>query len=73
MNPGRVIACGWASSLTVAGPCVRRATTLRRVASDKAQNTWSSTASSAMAARQPAGITGCSMLRRLRSVSWKAT
>lgn len=74
MNPGSDISYGAASSLTLAGPCVRRWTTSRRVASDSAQNTWSSTAGSAMRGpQQPCMSSGCSMLRRLRSVSWKAT
>jgi hypothetical protein len=67
MNPGSDIPYGCASSLTVAGPCVSRSTTLRRVESDSAQNTWSRTASSVI--QRPAGILGCSMLRRLPSVS----
>ena len=45
MNPGSDIGYGCASSLTEAGPCVSRSITPRRVASDSAQNTWSSTAS----------------------------
>ena len=51
MNPGKDIPCGWARSLTVAGPRVSCSTTPRRVASDKAQNTRSRTPASAMAAR----------------------
>jgi hypothetical protein len=49
MNPGSDMACGCASSLTLAGPWVSRSTTLRRVPSDNAQKTWSSTAASAAA------------------------
>jgi hypothetical protein len=49
---------------------VRRSITLRRVASDRAQNTWSSTAASAnRGSAQPCIGRGCSRLRRLRSVS----
>lgn len=74
MKPGNDMPYGLASSLTVAGPCVKRCTTSRRVASDSAQNTWSSRAGSPRIAiaRQVRG-SGCSMLRRLPSVSWNAT
>jgi hypothetical protein len=51
MKPGSDMACGCARSVTLAGPSVKRWTTLRRVVSDSAQNTWSSTASSAIAFR----------------------
>lgn len=47
MKPGRDMACGCASSVTVAGPRVSRSTTSRRVASDKAQKTWSRSAAGA--------------------------
>jgi hypothetical protein len=66
MKPGSDIACGCASSLTVAGPCVSRPMTSRRVASDSAQNTWSRTAASA-AMRYIAA--GCSSETRFFSVS----
>ena len=49
MKPGSDMAWGCASSLTDAGPCVSRSITLRRVASDNAQKTWSSAAASAPA------------------------
>jgi hypothetical protein len=48
MNPGSDMAYGSASSLTLAERWVSRSITSRRVGSDKAQNTWSSTAASAI-------------------------
>jgi hypothetical protein len=70
MKPGRDMPYGWASSLTLAGPRVRRSMTSRRVASDRARNTWSRAAVSAAMRYMD---TGCSMLSRLRSLSKKAT
>ena len=72
MKPGSDMPWGCASSLTLVGPLVSCSITPRRVRSDSAQNTWSRTAGSAMRMAYLRG-SGCSMLTRLPSVSWKAT
>jgi hypothetical protein len=70
MKPGSDMPCGSASSLTVSEPPASRSITSRRVESDKAQNTLSSTAESPLTRRfRYIPGKGCSMLTRLRSVS----